>query len=134
MSTLAVNIETLYAVNVQITEDTITVDLSDGRTISAPLAWFPRLEYANSEERANWRLIGKGQGIYWEDLDEDISVDGLLAGRPSGESKDSLKKWLVGRRSPSPNQSVNRMPERLEALRGKFTDGAGYYHRSAGRK
>jgi hypothetical protein len=102
MNTLAFNIETPYAVNVQITEDTITVDLSDGRTISAPLAWFPRLEYVGSEERANWRLIGKGQGIHWEDLDEDISVDGLLAGRPSGESQDSLKRWLERRKSPSP--------------------------------
>jgi len=102
MNTLAFNIETPYAVNVLITEDTITVDLSDGRTISAPLAWFPRLEYAGSEERSNWRLIGKGQGIHWEDLDEDISVDGLLAGRPSGESQDSLKRWLAGRKSPSP--------------------------------
>ncbi len=86
------------AENVLITEDTITVDLSDGRTISAPLAWFPRLEYADSEERANWRLMGKGEGIHWEDLDEDISIDGLLAGRPSGESQDSLKRWLEGRK------------------------------------
>ena len=102
MNTLAFNIETPYAINVQITEDTITVDLSDGRTISAPLAWFPRLEYADSKERASWRLIGKGQGIHWEDLDEDISVYSLLAGSPSGESQDSLKRWLEGRKSPSP--------------------------------
>lgn len=107
MNTLAFNIETPYAINVQITEDTITVDLSDGRTISAPLAWFPRLEYADSEKRANWRLIGKGQGIHWEDLDEDISVYGLLAGSPSGESQDSLKRWLEGRKSPSPTKQLN---------------------------
>ena len=66
------------------TEDTLTVELSDGRTLSVPLAWFPRLSHATTEERRNWRLIGKGHGIHWEDLDEDISVEGLLAGRPSG--------------------------------------------------
>jgi hypothetical protein len=98
MNTLAYNIETPYAVSVQTTEDTLTVDLSDGRTISVPLGWFPRLEYGKSEERMNWRLIGKGQGIHWEDLDEDISVEGLLAGKPSGESQESLKKWFRERK------------------------------------
>lgn len=79
-----------------ITEDTLTVDLSDGRTISVPLAWFPRLLHASSEERKKWQLIGKGQGIHWEDIDEDISVEGLLAGKPSGESQSSFRKWLAG--------------------------------------
>ncbi len=65
-----------------------------GRVLSVPLAWFPRLLKATTMERNNWRLIGKGQGIHWEDLDEDISVEGLLAGKHSGESQDSLKKWL----------------------------------------
>jgi hypothetical protein len=87
------------AENVTITEDTLAVDLSDGRTISVPLAWFPRLLHASPEERDNWRLIGKGQGIHWEDLDEDISVEGLLAGKPSGESQVSFKKWLQARAS-----------------------------------
>lgn len=82
-----------------ITEDTLSVDLSDGRTISVPLAWYPRLTYASQSEQNNWRLIGKGYGIHWEDLDEDISVEGLLAGRPSGESQTSLKKWLASRTS-----------------------------------
>jgi Protein of unknown function (DUF2442) len=90
------------AENVTITEDTLAVDLSDGRTISVPLAWFPRLLHASPEERDNWRLIGKGQGIHWEDLDEDISVEGLLAGKPSGESQVSFKKWLQVRSGYKP--------------------------------
>jgi hypothetical protein len=79
------------------TKDTLSVDLSDGRTISVPLAWFPRLLHATPAEKKNWRLIGKGQGVHWEDIDEDISVEGLLAGRRSGESQNSFKKWLEQR-------------------------------------
>ena len=75
----------------------MTAELSDGRTISVPLDWFPRLVHSTTEERRNWRFIGKGQGIHWPDLDEDISVEGLLAGRPSGESQGSLKRWLEAR-------------------------------------
>ena len=85
------------AEKVKITRDTVQVDLNDGRTISVPLAWFPRLQQAKAEERNNWRLIGKGQGIHWSDIDEDISIEDLLAGRPSGESQTSLKKWLEDR-------------------------------------
>ena len=99
MSTSPVEIHIPNAENVTVTEDTLTVDLSDGRTISVPLAWFPRLLHGSQEERNRWRLIGKGQGIHWEDLDEDISVEGLLAGRPSGESQTSFRKWLEKRRS-----------------------------------
>lgn len=88
------------AERVMVTEDTLHVELSDGRTISAPLAWYPRLLHATKEERGNWRLIGRGQGIHWNDLDEDISVEGLLAGRPSGESQRSFKKWLASRSTP----------------------------------
>lgn len=85
--------------NVLITDDTLTVELSDGRTLLVPLAWFPRLLHANHNERRNWRLVGRGHGIHWEDLDEDISVEGLLAGKPSGESQTSFHKWLQGRSS-----------------------------------
>lgn len=85
------------AERVNLTKDTLTVDLSDGRTIAVPLAWFPRLLNASAQERKHWRLIGKGQGIHWEDVDEDISVEGLLAGRPSVESQASFKKWLARR-------------------------------------
>ncbi|MFA4829233.1 MAG: DUF2442 domain-containing protein [Thermodesulfovibrionales bacterium] len=99
MNTSAVEIEAPKAENVKVTKDTLNVDLSDGRTISVPLEWFPRLVYATKEERSNWRLIGRGHGIHWENIDEDISVEGLLAGRPSGESQASFKKWLNQRQS-----------------------------------
>ncbi len=94
MTISAVEIEVPNTENVTVTEDSLSVDLSDGRTISVPLAWFPRLLHATPEERKNWRFIGKGQGIHWKDIDEDISVEGLLAGRPSGESQESFRKWL----------------------------------------
>ena len=104
MSILTVEMEIPYAVDVHTSADTLTVDLGDGRTISVPLGWYPRLEHATPEERSKWRLIGKGQGIHWEDIDEDISVEGLLAGRPSGESQASFKKWLQGRQSSPTSQ------------------------------
>ncbi|MBU0693355.1 MAG: DUF2442 domain-containing protein [Candidatus Omnitrophica bacterium] len=99
MSISVVEIEVPIVENVTVTEDTLIADLSDGRTISVPLAWFPRLMYASLEERNNWRLIGKGHGVHWEDIDEDISVESLLTGKPSGESQVSLKKWLNQRMS-----------------------------------
>jgi len=80
------------AQDVKVTDDTLSVDLGDGRTISVPLAWFPRLVHGTPKERNNWRLIGRGEGIHWEDLDEDISIEGLLAGHASGESQASFKK------------------------------------------
>lgn len=84
-------------IDVLVTEDTLSVELSDGRTISVPIDWFPRLTYATAVERANWRIAGNGEGIHWRDLDEDISVEGLLAGKPSKESQASFNKWLSGR-------------------------------------
>ena len=97
MHTSAVELYVPNVENLIVTEETLTVELSDGRTLSVPLAWFPRLCHASPEECNNWRLIGKGHGIHWEDLDEDISVEGLLAGKPSGESQTSFKKWLQER-------------------------------------
>jgi len=73
---------------------TLSVDLSDGRTISVPTAWCPRLSHAEPKERENRKLIGGGHGIHWEDIDEDISVEDLLAGKSSGESQQSFKKGL----------------------------------------
>ena len=96
VSTLEVRVP--EAKDVTVTEDTLTAELSDGRTISVPLSWYPRLVHATPEERNNWRPIGTGQGIHWPDLDEDISVEGLLAGWPSGESPKSLKQWLEAKR------------------------------------
>jgi hypothetical protein len=88
------------AQQVVITEDSLIVDLMDGRTISVPLAWYPRLLHGTLEERRNWRLIGHGEGIHWPDIDEDISVENLLAGKPSGESQRSLQRWLEDRKAP----------------------------------
>jgi len=99
MNISAIEIELPRAEDVIVTNDSLIVDLSDGRTISVPLEWFPRLLHATPEERSNWRLIGRGHGIHWEDIDEDISVEGLMAGRPSGESQRSLKKWIEQRHS-----------------------------------
>ncbi len=96
MTTL-VEIEIPNIERVEINDDTLTVELSDGRTVSFPLSWYPRLLNANQTERDNWRLIGKGNGIHWEDIDEDISVEGLLTGKPSMENQKSLKKWLKKR-------------------------------------
>ncbi len=109
MSISAVEVAVANAENVTITDDTLSVDLSDGRTISVPLAWFPRLLHATQKERNNSRLIGKGHGIHWEDIDEDISVEGLLAGRPSGESQESFKKWQGRRASRLTKRSSGRL-------------------------
>jgi hypothetical protein len=92
-----VELEIPDAASVEVTDDSLVVELSDARTISVPLAWYPRLLHASQAERRNWRFIGNGQGIHWEELDEDISVENLLAGRPSGESNASLERWLQAR-------------------------------------
>ena len=75
------------------------VELADGRSIAAPLAWYPRLLHGSDAERGNFRFIGGGEGIHWPDLDEDISIEGIVAGRPSGESQGSLQRWLDSRAS-----------------------------------
>ena len=87
------------AEDVEVTDDTLRVELADGRAVSVPLAWYPRLVHAAREERNNWELIGGGQGIHWPDLDEDVSVEGLIAGRPSGESRRSFRRWLKAKRT-----------------------------------
>ena len=83
--------------DVAVSEETLRVELSDGRTLSVPTGWYPRLAYATDVERANWRIIGGGHGIHWHDLDEDVSLEGLLAGRASGEGQRSLRRWLERR-------------------------------------
>ena len=97
MSTLTAEVK---AHSVTVTEDTLSVDLTDGRTISVPLAWYPRLLHGTQKERLNWRFIGDKEGLHWPDLDEDISVENLLLGKPSGESQSSFKRWLEGRAKP----------------------------------
>jgi hypothetical protein len=88
---------TVFAEDVRVTEHTLAVKLSDGRSVSAPVVWFPRLVHGTREERNNWD-IGSGIGIHWPDLDEDISVEGLLTGGPSRESGRSLQRWLDSRK------------------------------------
>lgn len=97
MSTLVTEIQVGKGQDVTVTEDTLTLDLTDGRTISIPLAWYPRLLDGTLDERNHWEWIGDNEGIHWPDLDEDISVEGIIAGRRSGESQQSLQKWLEQR-------------------------------------
>jgi len=99
MSISANEIAEALAHTIEVGEDTLVAHLNDGRTISVPVAWFPRLLHATPEERSNCRLIGNGEGIHWPDLDEDISVASLLAGRASGETAESLRRWLDQRAS-----------------------------------
>jgi hypothetical protein len=86
------------ATDIIVTDDNLMVDLTDGRTIIVPLAWYPRLMYTTSDERQNWQLLGDGCAIEFTDLDEHIGVEGLLTGRDSGESQTSLEKWLNDRK------------------------------------
>jgi len=88
---------TVFAEDVKVTNDSITFKLSDGRTISAPIEWYPRLIHGTRKERTNWEL-GSGVGVHWPDLDEDISVENLLLGQPSGESQKSFQRWLDQRK------------------------------------
>jgi len=97
MGTLGPELREAFAQSVSVSDDALVVDLADGRTITAPLAWFPRLAHGTAGERANWRLIAGGEGIHWPELDEDISVESLLAGRRSGETQESLRRWLERR-------------------------------------
>lgn len=95
------------ATHVDVSDDTLSVELADGRTIAVPLAWFPRLVHGTSKERATWRLIGAGRGIHWPALDEDVSIANLLVGQPSSESQSSLQKWLESR--PKPRRGKKRL-------------------------
>lgn len=98
LSSSAPNPSESLATAVHVSVDTLEVWLRDGRKISVPLSWYPRLAHASVEERSNWQLIGPGLGIHWPDIDEDISVENLLTGQPSGESSKSFERWL-GKRS-----------------------------------
>jgi hypothetical protein len=123
MSSSAVESRASLATRVEVSADTITVELADGRTIAAPLAWYPRLLQATEAERRNWRLLAGGRGLHWPDIDEDISVTNLLAGEPSAESQTSFKKWLASRdddialaksRDKEPRESLDSVKRRLK--------------------
>jgi len=94
-----IDISQARAQRVALTEDALVVELIDGRTLTIPLTWYPRLAHGTQAERTNWRLIGEGEGLHWPDLDEDISVEGLLAGRRSGETQASLRRWFESRKA-----------------------------------
>ncbi|MBE9242826.1 DUF2442 domain-containing protein [Synechocystis salina] len=87
-------LDTLLIQKVTITDEALSVYLSDGRSISVPLVWYPRLLHSSPEERHDYRLIDGGIGIYWTQLEEDISVKNLVLGQPPGDSQRSLKCWL----------------------------------------
>ena len=110
MNTLAIERREARVESVTVTQDTLTVRLADGRTLSVPLAWYPRLQHGSVKERKRWRLIGRGEGIHWPGLDEDISVENLLSGNPSGESQESFKQWLAGRKAEA--RPSSRRPNR----------------------
>ena len=99
MSTSGTELRDAVAQSVTASDEALMVDLADGRTITVPLAWFPRLADGTPAERADWCLIGGGVGIHWPGLDEDISVESLLAGRRSGETQESLRRWLQARKA-----------------------------------
>ncbi|MCO5182384.1 MAG: DUF2442 domain-containing protein [Anaerolineae bacterium] len=97
MTAVTIDLQAVAIQDVTVSEDTLSVDLVDGRTISVPLGWYPRLWHATDAERSNWRLIGNGVGVHWPDLDEDISAEGLILGKSSRESQRSLNQWLESR-------------------------------------
>lgn len=97
MNTLVVELRAARAQSVELSEDTLVVELTDGRVVSVPLTWFPRLWYGSDEERTDFEIIGDGEYIHWPQLDEDLSVSGILTGHRSMESADSLKRWMASR-------------------------------------
>ena len=98
MTTLVIDDSSLRAVRAQVTKEALVVDLADGRSVSVPLGWYPRLMEASEEEKRQLRLIGNGEGIHWDLLDEDLSVEGIVAGRRSMESAESFRRWLQDRK------------------------------------
>jgi len=97
MGLLMTEKQKVRAKKISITNRSLTMKLADGRTITVPLEWYPRLLHGTEKERNNWRLTGDGEGVYWPELNEDICVENLLEGSPSGESQHSLQRWLNGR-------------------------------------
>ena len=102
MAISTVSFEVPGAMTLEVSEDTLTAELCDGRIISVPLAWYPRLVHATPEERNNWEIHAAGQHLHWPDLDEDLSVEMLLTGQKSGESPRSFKRWLEAKRAGLP--------------------------------
>ncbi len=97
MNSLAVEVQEARAQRVSVNEDSLIVDMVDGRTIIVPIAWYARLWHGTPEERSNLEISGDGTLIHWPELDEDLSVSGILAGHRSGESQQSFKRWVEER-------------------------------------
>ncbi len=120
MGSSVTEIRAARAENVRVTDEELIVDLVDGRTVYVPVQWYPRLAKGAAAERRNWRIIGRGEGIHWPRLDEDIAVEDLLAGRPSGESRASLQRWMKSRRSRANRRTrqTRGKPQAQAKLRG----------------
>ena len=119
MTTSSVATETAAAKNVRVTDRELVVELRDGRVVSVPLAWYPRLAEGSPRERGRWELLGPGIGVHWPDLDEDISIDGLLQGLPSGESLTSLNEWRAARKRPANRRMQPTRAKRESKRRGR---------------
>jgi hypothetical protein len=102
MLSVGVTLALPKAIDVVVSDDTLAVDLDDGRTIAVPIGWYPRLAHGTPAERANFRISGAGYGIHWPDLDEDIGVEGLLFGKKATESPSSFERWLRRRKQCPP--------------------------------
>ena len=126
MSSLVVEVREPRGKSVKVSEEGLTVDLVDGRTIMVPLGWFPRLWHGTPQERNHFEIFGDGAYIHWPDLDEDIRVEDLLAGRPSGESQASLRRWLRSRAQPRRKRarSASGTPRRTRPHRSGADRGA----------
>ncbi len=107
MSSSAVKLQEARAQSVSVSKEALTIVLVDGRTITVPLIWFPRLWHGTAQERKHFEIFGDGSYIHWPDLDEDLTVAGLLAGHQSGESPESLQKWLASRKRRLPGRGVS---------------------------
>jgi hypothetical protein len=108
----------IRVVSVRVTTDRLEVDFEDGRTHRLPLAWYPRLQHGTPKERNTWQLIARGRGVHWPLLDEDLSAEGLLAGRQSRESERSFAGWLAARpKKPTTRRISRRLPLRRKSTK-----------------
>ncbi|MBM3745975.1 MAG: DUF2442 domain-containing protein [Acidobacteria bacterium] len=117
MSSLVVEMQEARARSASVTHDALMVELVDGRTIVVPLLWYPRLWHGTPQERSRFEVFGDGTYIHWPDLDEDLTVAGLLTGRRSGESPGSLRKWLESRKGKPTETDQGRSNKRMEPTR-----------------
>jgi hypothetical protein len=124
-TTTSADANLVRVISVHVTTDKLEVDLEDGRTHRLPLAWYPRLQHGTPKERNTWQLIARGRGMHWPLLDEDLSAQGLLAGRQSGESERSFAGWLAGRpKKPIPQPISRRLPLRRKSIKARLATSA----------